>query len=49
MPGVIPKLSGTPGRVEWVGPELGEHTREVLSGLGLTGAEIDALKAAGTV
>ena len=49
MPGVVPKLSGTPGRVDWVGPELGEHTREVLGGLGFSGAEIEALKAAGTI
>jgi len=31
------------------GPDLGQHTREVLTGLGLTGAEVDALVADGTV
>ena len=30
MPGITPKLSETPGMVEWYGPELGEHTDEVL-------------------
>jgi crotonobetainyl-CoA:carnitine CoA-transferase CaiB-like acyl-CoA transferase len=30
-------------------PGLGEHTREVLSGLGLTPAQLDALAAAGTI
>lgn len=31
MQNVVPKLSDTPGAVRWVGPELGEHTDEVLS------------------
>ncbi len=26
MPGIVPKLSDTPGSSDWVGPELGEHT-----------------------
>ena len=29
LPGVVPKLSDTPGEVNWVGPTLGEHTDEV--------------------
>lgn len=29
MPGIVPKLSETPGEVEWTGPELGEHNEEV--------------------
>jgi len=33
MQNVVPKLSDTPGEVRWVGPELGEHTDEVLSTL----------------
>jgi formyl-CoA transferase len=35
MQNVVPKLSETPGEVRWVGPELGEHTDEVLMDLGL--------------
>ncbi|HNJ24596.1 MAG TPA: CoA transferase, partial [Microthrixaceae bacterium] len=31
MQNVVPKLSDTPGEVRWVGPELGEHTDEVLA------------------
>jgi formyl-CoA transferase len=37
MHGVFPRLSRTPGRVRWVGPELGQHNHEVygdLLGLG---------------
>ena len=33
MPAVFPFLSGTPGRVDHLGPPLGEHVDEVLGGL----------------
>ncbi len=33
MPGVIPKLSATPGGVEWTGPKLGAHNAEIYSSL----------------
>jgi hydroxymethylglutaryl-CoA lyase len=36
LPGIVPKLSATPGATLWVGPKLGEHTDEVLKGLGMT-------------
>src|SRR6185369_6077362 len=26
LPGIVPKLSETPGKTRWVGPRLGEHT-----------------------
>jgi formyl-CoA transferase len=44
VPGVVPKLSDTPGDLEWVGPKLGEHTEEVLARLGYTEAEVAALR-----
>ena len=34
MPGIVPKLSETPGSSEWVGPQLGEHNAQVLHDLG---------------
>jgi formyl-CoA transferase len=34
LPGIVPRLSDTPGTTRWVGPALGEHTAEVLSALG---------------
>lgn len=34
LPNVTPKLSETPGGTRWLGPELGEHTNEVLRELG---------------
>ena len=50
QPGVVPKLSLTPGRVDYAGAALGRHTDEILSGLlGLTANEIEALRAEGVV
>ena len=50
MQNVVPKLTATPGGVRRVGPELGEHTDEVLRDVaGLDGDEISRLRAAGVV
>jgi formyl-CoA transferase len=34
LPGIVPKLSDSPGGTRWLGPELGAHTDEVLERLG---------------
>lgn len=49
MPGIVPKLSETPGEVRWQGPTLGQHTDGVLEGLGLTPAQVAALRERGVV
>lgn len=50
MQNVVPKLSDTPGEVRWVGPELGEHTDEVLTSvLDRSHDEVAKLRAAGVV
>lgn len=49
MPGIVPKLSDTPGGTEWIGPQLGEHTATILARLGYDAAAIAALKNAGTI
>jgi len=49
MPGIVPKLSDTPGGVEWTGPQLGEHNAEVLGELGYSAEDIAALKAGGAI
>ena len=49
VPGVVPKLSATPGGFEGGGPKLGAHTREVLAELGYDDAAIDALSARGVI
>ena len=49
FPGVVPKLSATPGRTRWLGPALGEHTAEVLHGLGYDAAAQAGLRARGVI
>jgi crotonobetainyl-CoA:carnitine CoA-transferase CaiB-like acyl-CoA transferase len=49
MPGIVPKLSATPGAVKWQGPALGQHTDEVMAALGLDAAEIARLRADGVL
>jgi crotonobetainyl-CoA:carnitine CoA-transferase CaiB-like acyl-CoA transferase len=49
MPGIVPKLSGTPGAVRWPGPALGAHTDAVLADLGLDATAIQTLRDAGAV
>jgi crotonobetainyl-CoA:carnitine CoA-transferase CaiB-like acyl-CoA transferase len=46
QPAVIPRLSGTPGRITHAGPPLGHDTDEVLGGLlAMSPAEIATLRA----
>lgn len=41
MQNVFPRLTRTPGRIKWAGPDLGEHNEEILAGvLSLTPDEI---------
>ncbi|MFN7054918.1 CaiB/BaiF CoA transferase family protein [Hyphomonas sp.] len=49
--GVFPKLSATPGRPRWAGPEaIGQHTEEVLTELlDLTPQQVQKLRASGIV
>ncbi|MEF9672675.1 CoA transferase [Pseudomonas sp. PCH446] len=49
MPGIVPKLSETPGSSEWVGPELGEHNSQVLGSLGYDAAQIARLRENGAI
>ncbi|MCB1755368.1 MAG: CoA transferase, partial [Gammaproteobacteria bacterium] len=48
VPGLPPLLSDTPGATEWAGPELGEHTDEVLGAL-LSEEEIVRLRERGII
>jgi formyl-CoA transferase len=45
VPGVVPRLSDTPGDIGWVGPALGEHTEAVLAAHGYARDDIAALRA----
>ncbi|MEE4271699.1 MAG: CaiB/BaiF CoA-transferase family protein [Thermoanaerobaculales bacterium] len=50
LPAIIPKLSKTPGKTEWAGPTVGEHTRQVLGEvLGLSDDELDTLSEEGVI
>lgn len=50
VPGVLPRLSKTPGRIAHLGPDLAAHNEEIYGGLlGLSGAELDALRAEGVI
>jgi len=49
IPGVVPKLSGTPGSTEWIGPALGEHTESVLESLGYGVPEVARMKRDGVI
>ena len=44
LPGIVPKLSATPGDVDWIGPELGAHTEEVLRAHGYDAAAIAEMR-----
>lgn len=50
MQNVVPRLTGTPGRIEHAGPRHREHNHEVYGGLlGLSGEEIARLEREGVV
>jgi len=49
LPGVVPKLSATPGTTQWLGPMLGEHTAEVLASIGIDAQALERLRSAGVV
>ena len=47
VPGVIPKLSRTPGSIRTLAPDIGQNTDEILRGIGLSDAQIASLKERG--
>ena len=49
IPGIVPRLSATPGRTRWLGPELGEHTSELLARLGYAESQQRDLKTRGII
>jgi formyl-CoA transferase len=49
VPGIVPKLSETPGTVRTPAPRLGEDTDAVLREAGLTDAQIATLRDKGVI
>jgi succinyl-CoA---D-citramalate CoA-transferase len=50
MQNVFPKMSRTPGKVKWAGPELGDHNKEIFEGeLGLSSGELEKLREDGVI
>ncbi|MCO5413296.1 CoA transferase [Ralstonia sp. 21MJYT02-10] len=49
VPGVVPKLEGTPGTVRTAAPRLGEDTTAVLRELGIADDQIDVLRNKGVI
>jgi formyl-CoA transferase len=49
VPGIVPKLSRTPGGLKRVAPEIGQDNEEVLRSIGLTQEQINALYQLGIV
>jgi crotonobetainyl-CoA:carnitine CoA-transferase CaiB-like acyl-CoA transferase len=50
VPGIVPRLSANPGEIEWLGPALGEHNREVFGDLlGMPDEELRELEAEGVI
>ena len=47
VPGVIPKLSRTPGSIKTLAPDIGQNTDEILKGIGLTNDQVASLKERG--
>ena len=47
VPGVIPKLSRTPGSIKTLAPNIGENTDEILRSIGLTETQLASLKERG--
>lgn len=49
VPGVVPRLSATPGGFDAGGPDLGQHTEEVLREIGVDDERIAALRSKGVL
>ncbi len=47
VPGVIPKLSRTPGSIKTLAPDIGQNTDEILRGIGLSDSQVASLKERG--
>jgi len=49
VPGIVPKLSKTPGQITRAAPALGQHTTEILESLGISASQQADWKAQGVI
>lgn len=50
IPAMVPRLSDTPGRTDWPGPEVGAHNLQIFGDLlGYSSAQIDSLHKEGVI
>jgi len=49
VPGIVPKLLGTPGTLRTKAPTLGQHTADILDELGYSPESIRAMAAKGVI
>lgn len=50
VPNVVPRMSATPGRVDWLGPALGAHTQEIFGRLlDMAPGDLEKLRKEGVV
>ena len=50
IPALVPKLSATPGRTDWAGPDVGAFNEEIYSGLlGLDASLLEEMKSKGII
>lgn len=49
MQNIFPRLNGTPGRIRWTGPDLGQHTDEVLDAIGISAERRTRLRTNGVI
>jgi formyl-CoA transferase len=49
VPGIVPKLSRTPGNIHRVSPSIGQDNEQVLKEIGLSEEQISAMYARGII
>jgi formyl-CoA transferase len=49
VPGIVPKLSNTPGQITRDAPSLGQHTTEILESLGISASKQADWKTRGVI